>query len=249
MKPAVSSSVFGHFWGCGQMGAAPAGAELSLLVTWRKNERAVEDAGPYKGLGESAPVFGGASMRAAGDAGPYGSESGAVSKFENISKRTDISTSRAGATRGGITNNIKNHEASQKPPLRSNGAAHYRAERGSGSDKRIVSDSLYDDVQHLGFRGVRGDRFLTYPNRAGSLETCGFKQRFWSLLGLRPNGSRARGRGTLPVGDMEEKRTGRRGRRPLQRVRRKCAGIWRCVDAGCRGRRPLRERERGRQQI
>ena len=76
-------------------------------MTWRKNERAVEDAGPYKGLGESAPVFGGASMRAAGDAGPYGSESGAVSKFENISKRTDISTSRAGATRGGITNNIK----------------------------------------------------------------------------------------------------------------------------------------------
>ena len=225
MKPAVSSGVFGHFWGCGQKRPAPAGAELSLLVTWRKNERAVEDAGPYKGLGESAPVFGGASMRAAGDAGPYGSESGAVSKFENISKRTDISTSRAGATRGGITNNIKNHEASQKPPLRSNGAAHYRAERGSGSGKRIVSDSLYDDVQHLGFRGVRGDRFLTYPNRAGSLETCGFKRRFWSLLGLRPKGSRARGRGTLPVGDMEEKRTGRRGRRPLQRVRRKCAGI------------------------
>ena len=169
-----------------------------------ENERAVEDAGPYKGLGESAPVSGGASMRAAGDAGPYGSESGAVSKFENISKRTDISTSRAGATRGGITNNIKNHEASQKPPLRSNGAAHYRAERGSGSDKGSVSDSLYDDVQHLGFRGVRGDRFLTYPNRAGSLETCGFKQRFWSLLGLRPKETCARGRGTLPVGDMEE---------------------------------------------
>ena len=249
MKPAVSSSVFGHFWGCGQKCPAPEGAELSLSVTWRKNERAVEDAGSYKGLGESAPVSGGASMRAARDAGPYGSESGAVSKFENISKRTDTSTSRAGATRGGITNNIKNHEASQKPPLRSNGAAHYRAERGSGSDKRSVSDSLYDDVQHLGFRGVRGDRFLTYPNRAGSLETCGFKQRFWPLLGLRPKVTRARGRGTLPVGDMEEKRTGRRGRRPLQRVRRKCAGIWRCVDAGCRGRRPLRERERGRQQI
>ena len=136
-------------------------------------------------------------MRAAGDAGPYGSESGAVSKFENISKRTDISTSRAGATCGGITNNIKNHEASQKPPLRSNGAAHYRAERGSGSGKRIVSDSLYDDVQHLGFRGVRGDRFLTYPNRAGSLETCGFKQRFWSLLGLRPKVTRVRGRGAF----------------------------------------------------
>ncbi len=183
MKPAVSSGVFGHFWGCGQKRPAPAGAELSLLVTWRKNERAVEDAGPYKGLGESAPVFGGASMRAAGDAGPHGSGSGAVSKFENISRRTDISTTRAGATRGGITNNIKNHEASQKPPLRSNGAAHYRAERGSGSDKRIVSDSLYDDVQHLGFRGVRGDSFLTYPNRAGSLETCGFKQRFGHFWG------------------------------------------------------------------
>ena len=188
-------------------------------------------------------------MWAAGDAGPYGSESGAVSKFENISRRTDISTTRAGATRGGITNNIKNHEASQKPPLRSNGTAHYRAERGSGSDKRIVSDALYDDVQHLSFRGVRGDRFLTYPNRAGSLETCGFKRRFWPLLGLRPKVTRARGRGTLPVGDVEEKRTGCRGCRPLQRVRRKCAGIWRCVDAGCRGRRPLRERERGRQQI
>ena len=67
------------------------------MVTWRKNERAAGDAGPYKGLGESAPVFGGASMRAVEDAGPYGSESGAVSKFENISKRTDISTSRAGA--------------------------------------------------------------------------------------------------------------------------------------------------------
>ena len=183
LKPAVSSGVFGHFWGCGQKRPAPAGAELSLLVTWRKNERAVEDAGPYKGLGESAPVFGGASMRAAGDAGPHGSGSGAVSKFENISRRTDISTTRAGATRGGITNNIKNHEASQKPPLRSNGAAHYRAERGSGSDKRIVSDSLYDDVQHLGFRGVRGDSFLTYPNRAGSLETCGFKQRFGHFWG------------------------------------------------------------------
>ena len=143
----------------------------------------------------------------------------------------------------------KNYAECKDVSLYSAGVESFRAERGSGSDKRIVSDSLYDDAQHLGFRGVRGDGFLTYPNRAGSLETCGFKQRFWSLLGLRPKVTRARGRGTPPVGDMEEKRTGRRGRRPLQRVRRKCAGIWRCVDAGCRGRRPLRERERGRQQI
>ncbi len=143
----------------------------------------------------------------------------------------------------------KNYAECKDVSLYSAGVESFRAERGSGSDKRIVSDSLYDDVQHLGFRGVRGDRFLTYPNRAGSLETAGFKQRFWPLLGLRPKVSRAGARGTLPVGDMEEKRTGRRGRRPLQRVRRKCAGIWRCVGAGCRGRRPLRERERGRQQI
>ena len=36
------------------------------------------------------------------------------------------------------------------------------------------------------------------PNRAGSLETCGFRQRFWSLLGLRPKVTRARGHGTSP---------------------------------------------------
>ena len=183
-------------------------------------------------------------MRAAGDAGPYGSESGAVSKFENISKRTDISTSRAGATRGGITNNIKNHEASQKPPLRSNGAAHYRAERGSGSDKRIVSDSLYDDVQHLGFRGVRGDRFLTYPNRAGSLETCGFKQRFWSLLGLRPKATRARGRGTLPAGgsDPSAASGGCRGVSEWQRSKFQASAVRKHRNFGHRNSVPFRNK-------
>ena len=73
------------------------GGVLSPISFAAERNGAAETAGPYKGLGESAPVSGGASMRAAGDAGPYGSESGAVSKFENISKRTDISTSRAGA--------------------------------------------------------------------------------------------------------------------------------------------------------
>ena len=34
--------------------------------------RAVEDAGPYGGIDESAPVFEGAPMRAVGDAGPCG---------------------------------------------------------------------------------------------------------------------------------------------------------------------------------
>ena len=79
--------------------------------------------------------------------------------------------------------------------------------------------------------------------RAGSLETCGFKQAFWSLLGLRPKVTRARGRGMTPAGGMEKACAGRRGRRPLQRVRRKCAGIWRCVDAGRRGHRPCERRE------
>ena len=48
--------------------------------------------------------------------------------------------------------------------------------------------------------------------RAGSLETCGFKQTFWSLLGLRPKVTRARGRGTVPAGGMEVK--GRGGAKP-----------------------------------
>lgn len=32
----------------------------------------------------------------------------------------------------------------------------FRAGRGSGSGERSTSDSLYDDLQHLVFRGVRG---------------------------------------------------------------------------------------------
>ena len=46
-------------------------------------------------------------------------------------------------------------------------------------------------------RGTRR-RFSAHPSRAGSLETCGFKQRFWSLLGLRPKVTRARKCGVLP---------------------------------------------------
>ena len=65
---------------------------------------------------------------------------------------------------------------------------------------RTASDSLYDDLQQFGTsRGTRS-RFSNAVRRAGSLETCGFKQRFWSLLGLRPKATRARGRGTLPAG-------------------------------------------------
>ena len=55
----------------------------------------------------------------------------------------------------------ENYAECKDVSLYSAGVESFRAERGSGSDKRIVSDSLYDDVQHLGFRGVRGDSFLT----------------------------------------------------------------------------------------
>ena len=117
------------------------------------------------------------------------------------------------------TREYKNYAECKDVSLYSAEVESFRAERGSGSDKRSVSDSLYDDVQHLGFRGVRGDRFLTYPNRAGSLETCGFKQRFWSLLGLRPKVSRASEGGSPPRpcgsgGRVPVPRRGRRSRRP-----------------------------------
>ena len=69
----------------------------------------------------------------------------------------------------------------------------------SGSDKRIASDSLYDDQRRFGFRVVRGGRFPAYSSRAGSLETCGFKQTFWSLLGLWPKVTRARGAEPSPA--------------------------------------------------
>ena len=71
-------------------------------------------------------------------------------------------------------------------------------EHGSGSDKRTASDSLYGDLCHVGSRVVQRGRFSAHLSRAGSLETCGFKQRFWPLLGLRPKVARARGHGTFP---------------------------------------------------
>ena len=40
-------------------------------------------------------------------------------------------------------------------------------------------------------------------SRTGSLETCGFKQTFWSLLGLRPKVTRARGAEHSPPGARE----------------------------------------------
>ena len=82
----------------------------------------------------------------------------------------------------------------------------FRAGRGSGSGERSTSDSLYDDQRRFGFRVVRGGRFPAYSSRAGSLETCGFKQTFWSLLGLWPKVTRARGRGISPIGGAEENR-------------------------------------------
>ena len=47
------------------------------------------------------------------------------------------------------------------------------------------------------FEGYRAAGYCAV-SRAGSLETCGFKQTFWSLLGLRPKVTRARKRGIFP---------------------------------------------------
>ena len=46
------------------------------------------------------------------------------------------------------------------------------------------------------FEGYRAAGYCAV-SRAGSLETCGFKQTFWSLLGLWPKVTRAWGCGTL----------------------------------------------------
>ena len=71
---------------------------------------------------------------------------------------------------------------------------------------RTASDSLYDDLQQFGTsRGTRS-RFSNAVRRAGSLETCGFKQRFWSLLGLRPKATRARGAELSPPEERSERR-------------------------------------------
>ncbi len=69
------------------------------------------------------------------------------------------------------------------------------------------------------FEGYRAAGYCAV-SRAGSLETCGFKQTFWSLLGLRPKVTRARRRGILSAGGMEGKQTGRVG----DKMRKKAGG-------------------------
>ena len=72
--------------------------------------------------------------------------------------------------------------------MRDVGAA---AERGRWAIRctAMCSVLVFAGYAVTGFGAVR---------RAGSLETCGFKQAFWSLLGLRPKVTRARGRGIFP---------------------------------------------------
>ena len=129
-------------------------------------QRAVEDAGPYGGIDESAPVSGGAPMRAVGDAGPYGV----------------YDRSHGGTTAG----------RRGRRPLRSKAPPRGTRERQryENGKRFVVRRSAYI----LAFAGYRA-AFYDAVSRAGSLETCGFKQRFWSLLGLRPKVTRARGRG------------------------------------------------------
>ena len=138
------------------------------------------------------------------------------------------------------------------PPFYVGRAKCRRAGRGSGSDMRTASDSLYDDLQQFGTsRGTRS-RFSNAVRRAGSLETCGFKQRFWSLLGLRPKATRARGARNSPRRrERSERRQWRMqgGERvaavKISSVRRQAAQkFWapqQCTFSNInRGRRPLR---------
>ena len=92
---------------------------------------------------------------------------------------------------------------------------------------RCTAISIY-----FGFRGVRGGVYDAV-SRAGSLETCGFKQHFWSLLGLRPKVTCARGRGIFPLLGTWRKHeravgdAGPYGVRPSG-----CAGIRETADMG-----------------
>ena len=98
-------------------------------------------------------------------------------------------------------------------PLRSKASPRSirQRQRGETYKRFVVRRSAYI----LAFAGYAAI-FFDMVRRAGSLETCGFKQTFWSLLGLRPKVTRARKRGTFPAGGTGDKRTGRRGRRPLR---------------------------------
>ena len=80
--------------------------------------------------------------------------------------------------------------------------AHLRAKRGSGSDKRRTGDSLYDDLHRFGSRAARGGSFQRTSTAQEVLKPAVSSSLFWSLLGLRPKVTRARGRGTLPSEKM-----------------------------------------------
>ena len=77
-------------------------------------------------------------------------------------------------------------------------SAHLRAKRGSGSDKRAANDSLYGDLHRFRSRVVHGHVFQRTSTAQEVLKPAVSSSLFWSLLGLRPKVTRARGRGTLP---------------------------------------------------
>ena len=57
----------------------------------------------------------------------------------------------------------KNYAECKDVSLYSAGVESFRAERGSGSDKRTARDSLYDDVRQFKSRVVRGGGFQRTP--------------------------------------------------------------------------------------
>ena len=104
-----------------------------------------------------------------------------------------------------------------------------RAVRGSGSGDRSGGDSLWAFLRRITF-GVK--EF----------------QRPWVFGGVFASFCRRGQKDVAPEREislpLEEKRTGRRGRPPLRRDRRECAGIRRCADASRRERRLLRRDRR-----
>ena len=121
-------------------------------------------------------------------------------------------------------------------------------QRGWGYKRFVVRRSAYILV----FAGYTA-AFYDAVSRAGSLETCGFKQHFWSLLGLRPKVTCARGRGIFPLLGTWRKHeravgdAGPYGVRHCRAVRGSGSGSYRRVPGPVIARHPrgARERQRG----
>ena len=119
-KPLVFGGVLFHISFAVERNMAAGGinAGRGCSLQSENEQRAVGDAGPYRGIDESTPVLGGAPMRAVGDAGPYGVR---LSGCAGIRETADMDAT---------------------VPLHDNRPARLRVVRGSGSGERRTSDSM-----------------------------------------------------------------------------------------------------------